>query len=111
MKRIVAATLFAIAAMFMLTVASATGAHVQRPSDQCNTYKKGRAHLEKTYGEVVVYRGLASNGNLIEVLVSPGGKSWSIIVIFPNGRACITASGEDWIDVNKAKPLGFKIKG
>ena len=64
------------------------------------------AALEKTYKEEPVAIGLASNGVVIEVLVSPSG-SFTIIVTRTSGVSCVMAAGEAWENV----PLKDKGQG
>ena len=47
--------------------------------------------------------GLAANGNLLEILVSPRG-TWTIIITGPNGIACGVATGENWENVTAPRP-------
>jgi len=54
------------------------------------------AELSSKYKEMPVAIGLASNGNLLEVLTSTDGKTWTIIQTAPTGIACMIAAGEGW---------------
>jgi hypothetical protein len=54
------------------------------------------AELGKKYKEAPVAIGLASNGNLLEVLTSTDGSTWTIIQTAPTGIACMVAAGEGW---------------
>ena len=60
-------------------------------------------NLEETYSEVPVSRGLASNGSVIEVVVSPSG-SFTILYTMPNGLAGVMVAGESWGPVEKKTP-------
>ena len=60
-------------------------------------------NLEETYSEVPEARGLASNGNVIELVVSPSG-SFTILYTMPNGLVCVLAAGEGWGLVKKTPP-------
>ena len=46
--------------------------------------------------------GLTSTGSMLEVLTSPAGGSWTVIMTMPNGVSCLVAAGENWESV---KPL------
>lgn len=61
------------------------------------------AHLSDNYAEAPVAMGLAANGNLLEILVSPRG-TWTIIITGPNGIACGVATGENWENVTAPRP-------
>jgi len=52
--------------------------------------------LSRTYEEMPRGLGVTGSGGVIEVLTSPSGDTWSIIVTWPNGRSCLVAAGESW---------------
>ncbi len=56
--------------------------------------------LSNNFKEAPAAIGLASNGNVLEVLTSIGG-TWTIIVTRPGGVSCVVASGEAWEDLPK----------
>ena len=58
--------------------------------------------LSIRYSEAPAAMGLASTGGMVEVLTSPAGGSWTIIMTMPNGMSCLVAAGENWESV---KPL------
>ena len=60
-------------------------------------------NLEETYSEVPVALGLASNGSMVEVVVSPSG-SFTILYTMPGGLACVMAAGEGWVPAGKKLP-------
>ena len=60
-------------------------------------------NLEEKYSEVPESRGLASNGSVVEIVVSPSG-SFTILYTMPNGLACVMAAGESWGPVEKKTP-------
>ncbi len=51
--------------------------------------------LLETYSEKPVSMGLASNGWMIEVFVSPAG-TFTIIATNPAGEACFVTAGKNW---------------
>ncbi len=58
--------------------------------------------LAEGYGEAPQALGLTGNGALLELLVSPGGRSFSILLTRPPGAgapgrvSCLVAAGEGW---------------
>jgi len=52
--------------------------------------------LNDRYKEVPSAAGLASNGMVIEVVATPDGATWSIIMTNPKGVSCLLATGEGW---------------
>jgi len=83
-----------LAAFFMAAAAGASGAVV------CGDRATIIASLKKTYSETPVSIGLASNGAVIEILASPT-RTFTIILIQPNGLSCVMAAGENWQDLTK----------
>ena len=63
--------------------------------------------LAEGYGEAPRALGLTGNGALLELLVSPGGRSFSILMTRPPsveapGRvSCLVAAGEGWRDMEQ----------
>ncbi len=51
--------------------------------------------LKQQDGEVPAHAGVASNGALFEVTVSPDG-TWTAFFTFPDGLTCPVATGEGW---------------
>jgi hypothetical protein len=62
----------------------------------CNPRKDVLSQLSNKYKESPVAIGLSSNGNLVEVLTSTDGMTWTIIQTSPAGVSCMVASGESW---------------
>ena len=54
------------------------------------------AQLGDRYQEAPVAGGIATNGNILEVFVSPDGLSLTIIVTRPDGMSSVVAEGEGW---------------
>ena len=79
--------LIGILVMFACTPAPAQSA--------CEFRKSLMAKLNTGYNERPIGIGVASTGNVVELIVSPDG-TWTIMVTKPDGIACIAAVGEDW---------------
>jgi len=58
----------------------------------CGEYKAVRDRLETKYDERVTGRGLDGMGRMVELLTGPAG--WTLLLITPNGMACVAATGE-----------------
>ena len=58
--------------------------------------------LSVRYSEAPAAIGLSSTGSMLEVLTSPSGGSWTVLMTMPNGTSCLVAAGENWESV---KPL------
>src|SRR3546814_10571970 len=76
--------------------------------EQCHDRKQVTDYLADRYREEPVAMGLANNGGLIEVLTSPEGGTWTIMITMPDGRSCMVAAGESWQElqmvVTKVEP-------
>ena len=55
--------------------------------------------LSIRYSEAPAAMGLSSTGGMLEVLTSPAGGSWTIVMTMPNGVSCLVAAGENWESV------------
>jgi len=63
--------------------------------------------LSSKYAEVPVAMGIANNGSsIVEILVSKGGASWTIILSLPDGASCVIAAGENWQSLPSLTQLG-----
>ena len=63
--------------------------------------------LAQTYSEVPNGIGMAANGAVIEVLLSPTG-SFTIVMTQPNGISCLMLTGDTWEDLPKVV-VGLKV--
>ncbi len=54
------------------------------------------AHLAQKYRELPVAAGVTKRGGLVEVLSTGDGKTWTILISSPDGKACMVAAGEGW---------------
>jgi hypothetical protein len=61
----------------------------------CSDRAKFLNALSSIHPESPVPLGLATNGSVVEVLVSKTG-SWTTLVTWPDGRSCVVAVGEGW---------------
>ena len=54
------------------------------------------AHLHTNFGEAPAGFGVAGSDALVELLVSPGGETWTLLITRRDGTSCLLASGEGW---------------
>ena len=52
--------------------------------------------LKKNYREQPIAHGLTNTGGVAEVIVSPNGGTWTILLTMPDGMTCLLAAGENW---------------
>ncbi len=82
-------------AIGVLALSPATPAAAQAAA-VCDARAEVLRHLERQYAEAPVALGLANTGGVVEVLASPNGATWTIIVTLPDGTSCLVAAGESW---------------
>jgi len=81
---------------------TAAGQH-QRVSN-CRLHDDVVEYLATKYDERPIARGVNSSGVLVEVFASAYLTTWSIVVIRPDGWACLVAEGEDWRILPRVEP-------
>jgi hypothetical protein len=64
--------------------------------DNCADRQRVLDFLSENYQESPVAAGIANNGGLIEVVTTPDGGTWTILITMPDGTSCMVAAGEDW---------------
>lgn len=74
---------------------------------QCDVAERVFALLQDRYGEGRVGEGAANGGRLL-IFAHPEGDTWSVVVLLPNGQACLMASGADW-EIVAPNPPGKEI--
>ena len=89
----IVAILFALAAL-TIPVEAAT----------CGNRAVILAQLATKYQEAPVGLGVSNGGDLMELLISADGTTWTILQTRPNGPTCMVAAGENWI--GKGTALG-----
>lgn len=68
----------------------------------CVEREAALAKLSKDYREKLVALGLTSDGDVLEVLVSPTG-TWTILITTPQGFSCGMVSGKNWFEIKQIK--------
>lgn len=51
----------------------------------------------RDFGERRIGQGVNQTGQVVELLASPDGATWSLLVVWPNRHACLLDAGESWI--------------
>ena len=69
----------------------------------CGKRESALAYLARRYQEHPAAVGLATNNQVVELLVAESG-SWTILITQANGTSCVAASGEAWERVAVPKP-------
>lgn len=84
------------ALIFLASVASITTSHAQ---NACFERASVTKHLLDKFKEVPVSVGVGANGVAMELLVSPEGSTWTLLVTNMEGHSCVMASGENWVRI------------
>jgi hypothetical protein len=74
----------------------AVGVEPALAAPQCDQRGNVLRGFAEKYREAPVALGVTSGGNLIEVLATGDGATWSLIITDPQGLTCLVASGEGW---------------
>jgi hypothetical protein len=96
MKDLILAILLYLAMMVLLVMFWPTPAHSQMSMVVPIHCTNGKIFIEKLgrkYSEKLVGSGI-TDGMLTQLYKSP--RSWTIIILNPNGMACTIAYGTDW---------------
>lgn len=51
------------------------------------------ASLERSHNEVPVWRGRSSKGTMIVLFEAAETRTWTVLIVMPNGRACPADAG------------------
>ena len=83
----------------LVALALLCGSAVSEPAEAapklCGDHNQILKRLEQAREEIPQALGLAGDGGLIEVLVSPEG-SWTMLLTYPKRPTCFVATGEAW---------------
>ena len=52
--------------------------------------------LKSRYGEVPQATGLVSSGTLAITFANPAKGNWTLVLVSPDGKACLVAAGENF---------------
>ena len=92
-----AALISLLALWFAVIAASIAGAaEPQVPGANCGGLADARAELQTKWGEELIGRGLMPTGNALAFFTDATGDTFTVLVVFPDGTACVAASGTGW---------------
>lgn len=75
---------------------NAMAAEPQVPGTNCTGLADARAELKTKWGEELIGRGLMPTGNALAFFSDATGDTFTVLVVFPDGTACVAASGTGW---------------
>jgi hypothetical protein len=93
-----------------LTAALALGAFTLLPARDAGAVECGRHEnviklLADRYSERRTAMGIMSNKGIMELWVSEGSGTWTMLLTLPNGVSCILAAGEAFEDLPSTASL------
>jgi len=99
MTRLAWIGVFALALAVFLPSGAEPAHAITRPA--CTDHGAAVAALARNYGERLIARAVTTRGAILEIFASTKGRdgkriSWTAIITFPGGPACIVAAGRDW---------------
>ena len=68
-------------------------------ASMCDSRERMTSLLESRYKEAPIAIGVVSDRGVMEVYVSSGSGTWSIVVTTPQGKTCIIAAGQNFEEV------------
>ena len=86
----------------MLALAAVAWSTAALAQPQCNERDNVLELLAKKYKETPIAAGVTNTGGLVEVIATPDGRTWTIIVTWPGDWACMVASGTGWRNLKLA---------
>lgn len=63
--------------------------------------------LKKQTGEEPAALGLTHNGGVLELLTSPDGETWTLILTMPDGVSYFVGAGRDWSNTPLKKGIAL----
>ncbi len=71
----------------------------------CAPYESVRRALFEQHGESAVGAGRDDREMVVQLFATSDGATWTLVVVRPDGIACLMASGREWRS-NAGQPLG-----
>ena len=84
--------------MIGLAVLTALIPSMSEAQTNCADRARITERLQTKYGETFAGGGLRDAKSIVEVWFSEAQGTWTILVTLPDGRACIMASGTNWLE-------------
>lgn len=71
----------------------------------CAPLPELQSALSERYGEQTVWVGIQKNGQHLVILAEPGGGTFTILRLRPDGTACSLIDGSSWAALEPTHPI------
>ena len=71
----------------------------------CAPYESVRRALFEEHGEAAVGAGRDDRELVVQLFATPDGATWTLVIMRPDGTACLVAAGREWRSV-VGRPIG-----
>lgn len=95
----------AIGALTFMVLSAPQWTRAATAQSHCAPRAEVERSLAHQYREAPVAAGLSRDGEVVEVYSSNDGETWSLVVTRPDGKSCLVAEGEAWLDLRQ-EPKG-----
>lgn len=92
-----------IAAVTMISAFLIVG-KARAEQQSCAPFKMVRENLEKKHNETIISGGLNSDKLATFVFASPGGETFTIVIVDTRGIACQVGAGKQWFQESVPVP-------
>lgn len=89
----------------VIAVALSFPAYAQN-APKCGPVAEIQKALKDKFNETLTSYGVVNERAVIEVYLSPDGKTWTILALGADGRACFLSAGKDWVSEQPATGKG-----
>jgi len=70
----------------------------------CAPYKEVVDGLKRNHDELPAGLGDAGDGMALLLFRTPSGSTWTLVIVRPDGVACMVADGQSWSDIVVGDP-------
>jgi hypothetical protein len=80
---------------FLLALAVFVGG-AAAAQEMCADHKQALEYFMKSHNERPTVNAVMDSGAVLQILTSPNGATWTMLIVRPDGKSCLIASGSDW---------------
>ncbi len=83
----------------LAAVVVTVGLAAQPVQSVCAERESLLSNLAREYREAPSALGITNTGNLLELVRTNDGRTWTLLSTRPDGTSCVVAAGESWEDL------------